>query len=395
MSTIRKHRTFLSPRFSGFPGEKAIRLMIDGAVLSSSRLDGSEYRALFVRELVDSERLLSVTVKELIRDFDAVDVPTPELGRMLPRATLRAVHSALGPNVEPNITVHGKRGFALLAFDVEPQLKDWAKVYSYSQFLEALPQAVAQLGSLGFSTARRTHSVEYVIEHGTSELGPCLQQAISQMHTVLAATDALAKSLAHPGSLIMFFNVPEEYRAPSEQYLAYFGQFLSDLGVDSETSITSDARGILFTVTPVSGDDALQKVRDAISAYLRIPSSLEETDEDLPTTVAAQEVLSVAWHFRSQLILRETTIRAQYATIRAQEATINAQAANIRLLDSMIVESETKKRVALSSVSDAPLDLFDGTVSITNVQTKWGMVRLPMLLRKLHRTIRGVPLQDP
>jgi DNA-binding transcriptional regulator LsrR (DeoR family) len=73
-------------------------------------------------------------------------------------------------------------------------------------------------------------------------------------------------------SVQLSFDFPKEVRIACEQYLLYFGQFLSDLGVSADTAITHEAGKVLFTVTPTDRDTALEKIREALDTYLQLPS---------------------------------------------------------------------------------------------------------------------------
>jgi hypothetical protein len=58
-----------------------------------------------------------------------------------------------------------------------------------------------------------------------------------------------------------------------EQYLLYFVQFLEDLGIHATADLQEQARGVLLTVTPQDGREALERIREALDVYLQIPRS--------------------------------------------------------------------------------------------------------------------------
>src|SRR5207248_1798988 len=74
-------------------------------------------------------------------------------------------------------------------------------------------------------------------------------------------------------SVVMSFDFPEEIKVPCEQYLIYFAQFLKDLGVEANTSLTHEAGQVLYTVTPINKHQALDKIYQALNVYLHLSSS--------------------------------------------------------------------------------------------------------------------------
>jgi hypothetical protein len=74
-------------------------------------------------------------------------------------------------------------------------------------------------------------------------------------------------------SLITTFDFPAPYRSACEQYLMYFAQFLRDLGMEANVEVREDAHRSLFSVTPLDQTIALANVRDALDAFLTLPTS--------------------------------------------------------------------------------------------------------------------------
>lgn len=81
-------------------------------------------------------------------------------------------------------------------------------------------------------------------------------------------TDAEHQLASHlkSDSLIAMFDFPAAVRAPCEQYLLYFVEFLRDLGVEAEANLQHDAGRVLFSISPRSGKEALDKIREALHA---------------------------------------------------------------------------------------------------------------------------------
>ncbi len=126
-------------------------------------------------------------------------------------------------------------------------------------------------------------------------------------------------------SLVTYFDFPEETKSASQQYLAYFTQFLRDLGIESEAQVKEEANRILFTVSPKEGKAALERVREALSAYLQLPSLTDEQrNATLGADIAGLQADANVSHFKAQLMLAAATVQAQRQTISAQEVAIRA-----------------------------------------------------------------------
>jgi hypothetical protein len=74
--------------------------------------------------------------------------------------------------------------------------------------------------------------------------------------------------------VIVEFNFPPDLRATCEQYLLSFVDFLHDLGVDATADLEHRAQEVLFSIRPVDRMDALERIRVALSVYLRFPFAL-------------------------------------------------------------------------------------------------------------------------
>jgi hypothetical protein len=81
------------------------------------------------------------------------------------------------------------------------------------------------------------------------------------------------------------------------------------------------ARGVLFTVTPESGPQALEHIREALDLYLRMPQS-PDFDVELVrhTDIAVQQYAANVPHLRSQVALAQALLETKNATIEALPA---------------------------------------------------------------------------
>ncbi|GHG09354.1 hypothetical protein GCM10017783_22360 [Deinococcus piscis] len=114
------------------------------------------------------------------------------------------------------------------------------------------------------------------------------------------------------------FEFPDEVRVYCEQYLLYFTNFLKDIGESAITNIDHENRITLFSIQPQGGEEALERIREAIAVYLNLPQlSLTDT-ESLPNTMAIRRLRSQILNLESQLQLVLAENEQQKIILRMQ-----------------------------------------------------------------------------
>src|SRR5215469_11433116 len=77
--------------------------------------------------------------------------------------------------------------------------------------------------------------------------------------------ESMGQEPPSPQSVSKLFTFPAPIKSACEQYLLYFGQFLSDLGIQTQTELAENAARVLFSVTPIDATQALSQIRDALA----------------------------------------------------------------------------------------------------------------------------------
>jgi hypothetical protein len=202
-------------------------------------------------------------------------------------------------------------------------------------------------------------------------------------HTIDRATDRVHAAI-RPNTLMVYFQFPKEIKSACAQYLLYFKQFLSDLGISATADIKEEAHRLLFAVTPTSDKEALLWVKEALAAYLQLPS-LSESCASLAnsTDIAVQQLDSNILHLKEQLELSRYTIAAQDTTIRLlQHTDFRFKEETALLAPDVPAESAIPGRRSEGDESEALVGRF---VSVTPLQIKGFKFSLPELLRALKR----------
>ena len=206
---------------------------------------------------------------------------------------------------------------------------------------------------------------------------------VGLLHPVIERARASLSSAVRNDTLLTLFDFPPPIRAACVQYLAYFVQFLRDQGVEADASIRQDDRGVLFSVTPRNGTEALEIIRQALNDFLALPSM-----QDLGLSAAAHRDIAVIqleanlYHLKGQLGLA-------LATMRAQDELINV----LQLSNAMYRQLTTSQKLLDSGLGQASVDpnssesLIKGLVDVRPLEGKGFAVNLPELLRRLKRKL--------
>lgn len=162
-----------------------------------------------------------------------------------------------------------------LAFSFSFDFGVWKNPWSMSDFIEEL-KCIWREHSIEGATFESEHyipnfTLKCQINDLTSTFGAEERKFLGPMCQLIQSTyDSLAAK-AHGDALVAHFNFPEEKRVACEQYLLYFVQFLKDLGVEANAKLESEQGQVLFAVTPANGQEALDKIREALGIYLNLP----------------------------------------------------------------------------------------------------------------------------
>ncbi len=185
----------------------------------------------------------------------------------------------------------------------------------------------------------------------------------------------------HADSLTTSFQFPPAIATACEQYLLYFVQFLADLGIQAEAEVQHKAATVLFRVTPAEGPEALQRIREALDAYLSLP-----TDPSFAAVAAQESDLAVrqleanVFHLQGQLSLAKAVLQAKDAQIEALELS------NFRLrqISGGEVQNAKQGSAQAAGVEDSE-SIIPGVVSVKEVEKGGLVIHIPELLRRLKR----------
>ncbi len=251
-------------------------------------------------------------------------------------------------------------------FYLRPNLEEWNKSFSYKEFRVALNDYVSEAGAVIYHKEDEdkllTIQFEFPSKYSVGYSFLKMQEQVK---------DAILNSIKYLNGnqgVPFKFSFPEESKAACEQYLMYFGQFLSDLGIESKTSLEETAQEVLFTVTPDNPNQALTQIKDALDVYLGLAANNNlVTMNLLNQDVSVQQLAANAVHLRSQLMLSHSIIQNQNATIKSLEYT------NGQYLKELGDKDKGEEEV------------LDGLVSVKKYDSNGFSINLPELFRRMFR----------
>jgi len=170
-------------------------------------------------------------------------------------------------------------------------------------------------------------------------------------------------------SVKVVLDFPEEVKVYCEQYLLYFVQFLKDLGVSATSELRHEAGKVLFSVTPIDQNEALDKIRSALEVYLVLPSGKLTHSGDNPIEI--QRLTANIHHLQGQLSIAQAVLQAKDATIQAQQTSIN------NLLSGTVID--------ITPRPDDKEEFLGGAIALTKYQDKGVEINLAEIFRKLKR----------
>jgi hypothetical protein len=257
------------------------------------------------------------------------------------------------------------------------RISKWRRPYTFADYFEELRSQVEH-ENIEFSIDQRetfarfddtVFSIRFIIDNSTvlsNEVDRCLN-TFKTVHESVVEQLELRESEA--SVIFRFDSFPDQVRVPCEQYLLYFGQFLSDLGVQTTTNIRHEAGNLLFAVTPTDEETALDNIRIALGEYLKLARS--PIDERSIMSVAEQRLAANVDHLRSQLRLANATIETQQTTI-----------------DLFRLESA---RNVTPAKREERITLFRGTVTLGKLDKYGVQVDLSEVFRNLRRLFTRDP----
>ncbi|ERB66543.1 hypothetical protein G3U99_24370 [Vibrio coralliilyticus OCN008] len=245
---------------------------------------------------------------------------------------------------------------------------DWAQPFTIGEFSEAFVKEVTHNGytaSLDDSDFGST----YIHINTDAESNKLIATEISRVveHAKLSYETTVFKlsKKIQDQLLVKVFNFPPHYQFVCTQYLVWFGELLSELGIKAHLQAEQNGTQTKFIVAPEDSPEMLSEIEKLFHLYLTLPySELLPSNKSTPYEKAVVSNLQAQIiNFQSQVQLKDSIIELKNETITSLQNKLETQSQRLMLIESM----------------DSEINLLDGALSIGNIQ--WGPIKInPKLL---------------
>lgn len=266
-----------------------------------------------------------------------------------------------------------------------PKFEDWKKPWSLNELAEQLELFIQNHGddSLGYFREdfwgigigiSYKHNLEVPIE---TELGYLLSFGENAINDI---TEEL-KFIGASQSLITYFKLPDNYIVPFTQYLVYFQQFLSDLGIDVSSDIKYQSNKLLLKIIPLNEDQNLNDIANLLTKFI---STAESNNLDIVFN-DFKDISAVQW--KHVIKNMQTEIKFLTQLLEQKSAIIENKNSSIELLE--LTNLQYKQLIKTSKISQEKEDVIPNILSVKKFDGKFFSINLPELLRMLKRKIKN------
>ncbi|PSW57936.1 hypothetical protein C0W54_21605 [Photobacterium kishitanii] len=159
--------------------------------------------------------------------------------------------------------------------------------------------------------------------------------------------------------LVKVFRFPESYKFVCTQYLVWFGELLSEIGIKADIYSEQNGNETKIIVAPENAKNVLNKVEQLFYKYISLPYV-----EYLPVTANSTYDKTIVLNLQAQIGFFQTQIQMKEAILELKNTTIQS-------LNSKIVE----QNLLLDSLNDKnQVEFFGGILSLGNIE--WGPIKL-------------------
>jgi hypothetical protein len=369
-------------RTEGEESDQKILLTIDGVPVDANHGYIFEFREKLRGIIANSElydQIIKMSFKDIFRQLNEVDLEYPfywEDG--FKEFYIGEIRATLNLNNEIE-----------LEFRFEFNMDNWKQLWSMPDHGREYKSVIDSLGIPGlvwsWNDEENILNGMKISFHLTDQNAIIQSEIESRLLFLEKAHEQTLISLLSgidPNSILTRFSFPEEVKVPCEQYLLYFIQFLRDIGIEAISQLREEAGDVLFSVTPVDQEEALDNIKAALEIYLRLPSNPTITTFiSMETEIGVQRLVSNILHLNSQLVLANATIQQKDILLQQQGTFIQQQ--QQLLSGQVLIQSRQGGEIAENKES-----LVSDIISIKKFDWKFIELDLPTLLRRLKQRFK-------
>ncbi|HEY0020405.1 MAG TPA: hypothetical protein VGC13_29170 [Longimicrobium sp.] len=309
-----------------------------------------------------------------------------------PVANLDLIYPSNFPELSLSVTIHFRTGRGKQPYDLwisyAVDVENWAGPWTIGAYASAVKEVAGQSGRSNLALEHNDFTTADTFEFICTPRSSSAPIGREISHFLTGTTEIIQKARAavfqnvERDAFVTFFEFPPSVSTACEQYLLYFIQFLRDLGIEAGASIKHEAHKVLFSVTPQDGAEALDRIREALDIYLRLPDSPEfATQAAAYGDIAVQQLQANIFHLKGQLAVAGAVLQAKNAQIEALQLSNFAY-------QQLLATHQQASTLSLLPPGTSAADvepLVPGVIEVTRYEGKGFTVNLPELLRRLKR----------
>ncbi len=267
-----------------------------------------------------------------------------------------------------------------IKFTIDINISQWKNPYSISELEDEILR-LALIKNYNIQVVADSvlwYGYEFTIKFLVTNYDTPIDIELSNASNIFfeLSSSAIENLLSMAGNDVVtsYFRFPEEIKIAASQYLIYFGQFLRDLGIAAATEIKEERYQTFLKIIPESKTQALDEIRNALTAYLNLPGSVTfEHEANSNNDVAVLQLHANVMHLKGQLALSNAVIQVKDAAIEL-----------LRLTNYQLQQSSSD----IKNITGETEDIIKDVVSVKKTSYRGFEINLPEILRKLKRKFK-------
>ncbi|WP_159237477.1 hypothetical protein [Raoultella terrigena] len=273
--------------------------------------------------------------------------------------------------------IYKKNEYLYLTLGIDIDHIEWAQPFKMKTFYDELLSKSKKLGTNIETKIMDGDGCDYIDFTLILHDGRISDVIDGFMSNVKSFIENVLSDMLHSTSDSMFskiFSFPESYKFICCQYLMWFGEFLSGLGIEAEISAKDEGGGrVVFTTVLKNNEKLMSEVESLFYEYLCLPYCEYLPLNDKPVSVEEMLIrntlLAQIEHFKSQVLLKDSIIEAK-------KITIDILKENVRNLH----DDNENKRLLIDSLKELnEINILNGAIKFGDIK-KFGITVSPKKL---------------
>lgn len=269
-----------------------------------------------------------------------------------------------------------KADFILIKATISYSLLEWQEEIGLITFTEQLCEKLAEFEFIELDGPTKEVSEIYISFSKHLNINSTLEQETKTIFEyILSLQKEILNNYRVLSGIAAKIKVSEEYGYAFAQYLMYFGQFLSDMGIGSETSVTNNNGLIILNINPSNKEDAIQNIYFALNSYLALADgeSLIKPNLTPASELKYKQLMSNVEHLKLQLSYTQAMLEVKNEHINILQ--------HEQEFSRTFIANQTSNQTKIVTEKWEPIE----GISITKYKGNFFEIDIPKLIKKITR----------